>query len=64
MLNAGGGIRTHESLRNRVVGNLQALSKPRTFTTCAVDRAWQPPHYLMDVKSQIYLLSLQLFNMN
>lgn len=41
---AGGGIRTHESLRNRVVGNLQALSKPRTFTTCAVDRAWQPPH--------------------
>src|ERR671922_513394 len=67
---AGGGIRTHESLRNRVLGNAQHFLCPFFLSfapflisiekkrTCAVDRAWRPPHvssYLL-AKAYIYLL--------
>ena len=67
---AGGGIRTHESLRNRVLGNAQRFLCPfflsfapflihlKKKRTCAVDRAWRPPRissYLVD-GPYIYLL--------
>ena len=38
-VSAGGGIRTHEPLKDRVLSFALILDE-----TCAVGQAWQPPH--------------------